>query len=149
MQKTFVRKKSESLLNENDKPKVVTLATYFDLKIRQMKIAFLLLLECSRSASRLLSRTTASPASWLPAAIQDIATCRLMETQQQKRLKRKKMLRRHKKRKKPPLREGFDVSSGNASVGYHLEHFVMRDTLAIVAVRVGIGTCASTEKTNA
>ena len=58
-------------LNENDKSKAVTLATFFGLKIRQTRIAFLLPLECSRSASLLLSRTTASPASWLPAAILD------------------------------------------------------------------------------
>ena len=77
-------------LNENDKTKSVTLATFFNTKIRRIRIAFLLLLECSRSASLLLSRTTASPASWLPAAILDSATCRLMKTQQQKRLKQKK-----------------------------------------------------------
>ena len=79
-------------LNENDKAKAVTLATFFSLKIRQTKVAFLLLLECSRSASLLLSRTTASPASWLPTAILDSATCRLSGIQQQKRIKQKKML---------------------------------------------------------
>ena len=61
-----------------------------DTKIRRIRIDFLLLLECNRSASLLLSRTTASPASWLPLAILDSATCRLMKTQQQKRLKQKK-----------------------------------------------------------
>lgn len=52
-----------------------------------------MLLECSRSASLMLSRTTSlrsSPASRLPLAILDSATCRLLETQQQKRLKPKK-----------------------------------------------------------
>ena len=47
MQKTFVRKKSESLLIENEKAKAVTLATFFDLKIRLKRIAFMLLLECN------------------------------------------------------------------------------------------------------
>ena len=79
-------------LNENDKTKSVTLATFLDTKIRRIRITFLLLLECSRSTSLLLSRTTSlrlSPASWLPTAILDSATCRLSKTQQQKRLKQK------------------------------------------------------------
>ena len=73
-----------------------------------------------------------------------------METQQQKRLKQKKCCTcLNEKALTLNVRGLWGVSSGDLRGGYHLEHFVMRDTLAIVAVSVGIGTCASTEKTNA
>ena len=66
---------------------MVTLATFFSLKIRQTKVAFLLLLECSRTR-RYCCQGQATASSATPNL--DSATCRLLETQQQKRLKPKK-----------------------------------------------------------
>ena len=50
--------KNLKALIENEPKISVILATYFDTKIRRMRIAFLLLLDCSRSASLLLSRSS-------------------------------------------------------------------------------------------
>ena len=50
--------KNLKALIENEPKILVILATYFDTKIRRMRIAFLLLLDCSRSASLLLSRSS-------------------------------------------------------------------------------------------